>query len=139
MEIRIFQYRVPEDSAKIRREVFCDEQGFVDEFDEFDGRSVHLVLYGDGGEAQATLRFYDEGGGSAHVGRVAVKKELRGRGLGRLLMEQALDLAKAEGFERMSVGAQENKVGFYRSCGFEVCGERYFEQGCPHMPMKREI
>lgn len=138
MEIRIFSGHVPDESAMIRRAVFVDEQHFTDEFDEFDEKSTHLVLYDDGAPA-ATLRFYDEGGGSAHVGRVAVKKELRGKGLGKILMNEAFRLAQAEGYKRMTVGAQEDKSGFYESCGFSANGERYFEQNYPHVNMTKQL
>ncbi len=138
MTVKLFKDGVPDDAAALRREIFVDEQGFVDEFDEFDEKSFHFVMY-DGGEPVATLRFYDEGGGSMHVGRVAVKKSRRGEGLGRKLMEHALSEAKALGASRMTVAAQEDKAGFYRRCGFEPTGRRFLEQGCPHVDMVREI
>ena len=64
-----------------------------------------------------------------HVGRVAVKRQRRGEGLGRYLMEYAFKKAKEAGAEAMSVSAQEDKSGFYLSCGFEPTGRRFFEQG----------
>lgn len=138
MEIRIFSGAVPEDAAGLRREIFVSEQGFTDEFDEFDQKSVHLVLYRDG-IAAATLRFYDEGGKSCHVGRVAVKRELRKEGLGRLLMNEAFLLARGMGFEKMSVGAQEDKAGFYEKCGFISTGKRYLEQDYPHVALIKDL
>ena len=136
MEIKITTGHVPEEAKKLRQDVFVTEQGFTDEFDEFDCKSTHFVLFSDDGPA-ATLRFYDEGGGSVHVGRVAVKKEYRGAGLGRLLMNEAFSIASAMGYEKMTVGAQEDKSGFYERCGFKVCGEKYFEQDYPHLPMEK--
>lgn len=138
MTVKKYLNDVPEEAARLRQEVFVDEQGFVDEFDEFDGRSVHLVMF-DGGEPVATLRFYDEGGHSYHVGRVAVKKTRRGEGLGRILMDEAVKEAARLGGVRMTVGAQEDKAGFYERCGFVRTGERHFEQDYPHVGMVREI
>ena len=138
MTFRKYLNAVPEESAVIRQEVFVSEQGFNDEFDEYDKRSVHLVML-DGNEAVATLRFYSEGGGSYHVGRVAVRKSRRGEGLGRLLMEEAVKVIRALGGTEMTVGAQEDKSGFYESCGFERCGERYFEQDYPHVNMRKRL
>lgn len=139
MEIKIFNGRVPEESAEIRKTVFVDEQGFSDEFDDFDEKSTHMVLYDDGGKAVATLRFYDEGSGSVHVGRVAVRKENRGSGYGKILMNEAFEIAQAEGYKKMTVGAQEDKAGFYSSCGFKPTGERYLEQDYPHVSMVKEF
>lgn len=138
MTVKIFKDGVPTDAAKLRQDVFVAEQGFTDEFDEFDARAIHFVMY-DGEEAVATLRFYDEGQGSYHVGRVAVKSSRRGEGLGRLLMTEAKAEAKKLGATVLTVGAQEDKAGFYERCGFAKTGERYFEQGRPHVSMRAEI
>lgn len=138
MEIRIYKKRVPKESAEIRKEVFCDEQGFIDEFDGFDMQATHMVMF-DGDRAVATLRFYDEGNGSCHVGRVAVRKSERGKCLGKILMSEAFEIAIAEGYERMTVGAQADKSGFYASCGFEPTGEEYVEQGCRHVCMVKGL
>ncbi len=138
MTVKVYKNAVPEEAARLREEIFVKEQGFTDEFDEFDSRSLHLVVF-DEGEPVATLRFYDEGGGSYHIGRVAVKKDRRGGGLGRQLIDEAVKEVKLLGGSALTVGAQEDKSGFYSRCGFKQCGERYFEQDYPHIPMKKDI
>ena len=135
MTINVYHNAVPDEAAKLRQEVFVEEQGFIDEFDEFDNRSAHLVMF-DGGEPVATLRFYDEGGGSCHVGRVAVKKSRRGEGLGKVLMDEAFRLVRKSGALKMTVAAQEDKAGFYARCGFKQVGERFYEQDYPHVNME---
>ena len=42
MEIRVYD-ELPEEASRIRREVFVEEQGFMEEFDEIDGWANHLV------------------------------------------------------------------------------------------------
>lgn len=138
MTVKKFINNVPADAAALRQIVFVDEQGFVDEFDEYDKKALHYVMY-DGDEPVATLRFYDEGGRSAHVGRVAVKKSRRGEGLGQKLMEHAFKEAKSLGFDTMTVSAQEDKSGFYSKCGFKSTGRRFLEQGCPHVDMVKKL
>lgn len=44
IEIRAYD-RLPEEATRIRREVFMEEQGFVDEFDDVDGRALHVVAF----------------------------------------------------------------------------------------------
>ena len=46
-----------EDAVRIRKEVFMDEQGFCNEFDEIDKIAFHAVLYEDD-RAAATGRMY---------------------------------------------------------------------------------
>ena len=43
-----------EDAASIRKSVFMEEQGFVNEFDDVDGAAKHIVLYNDENTAVAT-------------------------------------------------------------------------------------
>ena len=138
MTVKTYKNAVPKEAAGLREEIFVQEQGFTDEFDEYDSKAVHLVIF-DGEEPVATLRFYDEGGGSYHIGRVAVKKDRRGEGLGRLLIDEAVKEIRLLGGSALTVGAQEDKAGFYSRCGFSQSGERYFEQNYPHIPMKKDI
>lgn len=138
MTVKTYYNSVPTEAAKLRQEVFVDEQGFTDEFDEYDEKSAHLVMF-DGDEPVATLRFYCEGDGSYHVGRVAVKKNRRGEGLGRILMDEAIKAVRSIGGVQLTVGAQADKAGFYSRCGFERYGEDYFEQNYPHVNMKMKL
>ena len=55
MDIKVYHI-LHKDAVKIRKEVFMEEQGFHDEFDETDETAVHLVLYIDQVPA-ATCRF----------------------------------------------------------------------------------
>lgn len=138
MIINAYKGAVPDEAARLRQEVFVEEQGFIDEFDEYDTAATHLVMF-DGEEPVATLRFYDEGGNSCHVGRVAVKKSRRGEGLGKILMDEAFRLARKSGAKKMTVAAQEDKSGFYVRCGFKQVGERFFEQDYPHVNMEVDL
>lgn len=56
IEIRAYD-RLPEEATRIRREVFMEEQGFEDEFDDVDGRARHIVAFLDG-RATATYRLF---------------------------------------------------------------------------------
>ena len=61
MDIEIIAYeRLPDDSKKIREEVFVIEQGFSEEFDTVDNRAIHFVAY-DGLKApMGTCRIFTE-------------------------------------------------------------------------------
>lgn len=56
MDIKVY-HTLHKDAVKIRKEVFMEEQGFHDEFDETDETAIHLVLYIDQVPA-ATCRFF---------------------------------------------------------------------------------
>ena len=94
----------PEAKA-IREEVFMKEQGFQVEFDDTDREAWHLVLWQDG-KALATARLYSQGEGVYAIGRVAVRKEGRGKQLGRAVMEAMEQKARQLGAKSIQLSAQ---------------------------------
>ena len=93
MKFRIYTAGLPEEAKKIRLEVFVKEQGFEEEFDSVDDTAAHIVLF-DGKTPVGVCRvFKDSGSGKTVIGRVAVKKELRGKGLGTRIIEAAEEYA----------------------------------------------
>ena len=127
-----------EDAYHVRRVVFVDEQGFVDDIDADDARSWHLTVRQDG-EPVAAARLLPEGDTSLHAGRICVLQSHRGAGLGRRVMEAVAEQARALGARRIMLGAQEYAAPFYEKCGYRSCGPVFFEQGAPHVPMKKSL
>ena len=72
------------------------------------------------------------------IGRFALAPAARGTGLGRELLQAAIDLG-----ERMRPGqtlyleAQAGLVDYYASFGFTPTGEPFDDEGVPHQPMLR--
>lgn len=61
----------------------------------------------------------------AYIHDIAVDEKYRGQGVGRALMERAIEWAKSQGFPGMMLETQDNNVAacrFYERCGFELCG-----------------
>ena len=65
------------------------------------------------------------------IRRIYLLSRFQGGGVGRALMQAALDAARAAGKRRVVLGAyNENPVvGFYERFGFKVVGERLFQVG----------
>ena len=119
--------------------VFMDEQGFKDEFDETDKKSLHAVLFINGNAAATARMFTENGGKSYHIGRVAVLKEFRKSGLGSRIMTALCEKAKEAGAEACELSAQCRAKGFYASLGFKEKGGIYLDEGCPHIYMEKEL
>ena len=74
----------------------------------------------------------------AQIGRFALAPAARGTGLGRELLQAAIDLG-----ERMHPGkplyleAQAGLVDYYAGFGFTPVGELFDDEGVPHQPMLR--
>ena len=137
-EIRAYN-ELPKEAALIRREVFMDEQGYEDEFDDVDGRALHLVAFL-GGEPAATLRLFSgEKPGELVLGRLAVRKGFRGHHLGSRMLDAAETQALASGAKAIALHAQADKQGFYERCGYEASGLRDLDEGVPHVWMGKRL
>lgn len=129
---------LPKAAMKIRQEVFVEEQGFVDEFDDLDQRSCH-VLVNVNGKPAATGRIYSEEDGVWHIGRVAVKKEYRKEGVGTCVMRSLESAARAGGAKRIILGAQDHAVPFYEKLGYTVCSGSFLDQDALHWHMEKQL
>lgn len=127
------------DAFYVRRKVFVEEQN-IPECDEFDGSDIGViqaVVY-DNNSPVATGRLIKVEN-EMRIGRVAVLKEYRGTGTGKLLMNALLEKAKECGYKEIVVHAQTHALGFYGSLGFEEYGEVYIEDKILHKSMKKRI
>lgn len=116
-----------------------EEQGFEDEFDDVDGRALHVVAFLDG-EAAATCRlFAGEREGELVLGRLAVRGRFRGHHLGARTVAAAEDEARRSGARAIALHAQADKQGFYERCGYAVSGPRDLDEGVPHVWMSKQL
>src|SRR5262245_42949129 len=126
-------------ALKLREEVFCDEQGVPLEadLDGLDDEALHVVALDDG-ELAGTCRVVLEGT-DARFGRLCVRRDARGRGVARALLDQAEVEARAAGAQRMTLHAQTTALGLYRRAGYEAEGEPVDEEGIEHLRMSRSL
>lgn len=123
----------------IRRIVFIDEQGvsFEDDVDGRDPDAFHLLASVQG-KPVGTARLFLSGE-VGKIGRVAVLKDYRGRGIGQELVRFAVDELARRGAARAMLGAQTSALGFYEALGFLPFGPEFIDAGMPHREMVREL
>ena len=141
MNIQIKAFDVlPEDSKRIRIEVFVDEQGFQEEFDTVDNLAIHFVAYDDIGNPMGTCRiFTEESDEFFYLGRLAVLKKFRSMNIGSALLSAAEKVAKSKGADYIQLHSQVRAMQFYQKCGYVEFGEIELDEGCPHIWMKKTI
>jgi putative N-acetyltransferase (TIGR04045 family) len=125
----------------VREEVFCREQGVAlsEEIDGLDEQAQHLVaLAEDGRRVVGTLRLLINGE-QAKIGRVAVEREWRRRGIAARMLQLALTRAGESGCTRARLAAQLDAVALYEQAGFAVESDEFQEAGIPHVWMGREL
>ena len=119
----------------IRAAVFIDEQGVPPEleWDGLDEHAYHVAAFAADGTPIGTGRLLQDG----HIGRVAVLKAWRGRGVGKSLLEMLLVVANKMGYEEVKLNAQTRVLDFYLRLGFVPQGREFMEAGMPHIAMTR--
>jgi predicted GNAT family N-acyltransferase len=124
------------DAYAIREEVFVEEQGIPAglEFDDMDAQCVHTVVYA-GNDALGTGRLLPDG----HIGRIAVRRDGRGRGVGSAVLEGLMEQARKRGDAEVRLNAQTRAEAFYVKFGFERDGDEFDEAGIPHIAMRKRF
>ncbi|MGH7844000.1 MAG: GNAT family N-acetyltransferase [Candidatus Binatia bacterium] len=141
MKARIRRATLTEDRKKafsIRLRVFVKEQGVPREIelDSDDAHAIHLLACANGravGTARVVLKRK-----AAKIGRMAVLKTYRGRGVGRELLKRAVKAARQKGAKRIYLHAQVPVIVFYEKLGFRCAGRVFLEAAIPHRKMVLE-
>ena len=138
MEIKIFT-SLPDDALKIRLDVFEGEQNTPEGEDETDSRATHLVLY-ENSKAIATCRISAMEEANVYlIGRIAVIKELRGRGIGKIIIGYAEEYLAATDCVIAKIRSRYQVKDFYIKCGYEICSDIVYEEERPYIWVKKAL
>ena len=124
-------------AAPIRFAIFVDEQNVPAgiELDDKDADCMHAVAFDENGKVIGTGRLLPDG----HIGRMAVVKDWRRRGVGAALLEALIGEARRRGHKDVVLAAQLQAAEFYRAHGFVAEGKVYEEAGILHQDMRLKL
>ncbi|KAJ1918988.1 hypothetical protein H4219_002246 [Mycoemilia scoparia] len=165
--ISVHQVKTEQEMAecmKIRFETFVDEQGFDAKIEEDDPPTTtttttttspistpsketdsSLLAQLQGFPLKrtviGTLRVFAENKDTGHIGRVAISKQFRGLGIGKILINSAEVLVKkhAPQYKKMLIQSQYDKVDFYLKCGYVKKGEAYIVEDVLHQDVIKTL
>src|SRR5437868_2680779 len=123
-------------AAPIRFAIFIGEkqaEGF--ELDELDKDCVHAIAYDDAGKAIGTGRLHPDG----QIGRMAVVKDWRRRGVGGALLEGLVNEARKRGLTEVRLWAPVQALEFYQSHGFVADGKIRPGGGGLQQPLRKPL
>ena len=131
----------------VRMIVFVEEQNVPpsEELDALDVTATHFLARradlapDDMGAIIGTARLIDKGERKAKIGRVAVLREHRGRGVGALLMRAVEDTARAQGFTYLALDAQCYAIPFYEKLGYAAQGDVFLDCDIEHRYMSKSL
>ncbi len=117
----------------IRDAVFIQEQNVAVEleWDGLDAQCIQLLLL-NGDEAIGTARMTING----KIGRMAVLREHRGCGGGKLLLSKMIRIAREAPLTDVVLDAQVRAISFYQPFGFEVVSGLFMDAGIEHRKMR---
>ncbi len=123
-------------SKSLREEVFVGEQLFPAhlEADDYEDKAWHYIVE-ENGETVATGRLIKLEDGVYKLGRIAVKKTMRGMKLGADVTSSLIAKAKELGANTVKISGQTHAVPFYEKFGFAVAGPEFMEENLPHVDM----
>ena len=115
--------------------VFVQEQQVPAEMerDALDPQCVHVIARTADGIAIGTGRLTPD----HKIGRMAVLREWRGKGVGDAMLLALIEQARERGWREVALNAQASAITFYARHGFLPHGERFMEAGIEHLAMRR--
>ncbi len=135
VEIMLWQ-QAEAQAAPIRFALFMEmKQAAGFELDELDKDCVHAMAYDDAGQAIGTARMQADG----QIGRMAVVKDWRRRGVGRALLDGLVNEARKRGLAEVRLSAPVQALEFYREQGFVADGKIHPVDGQLQQPMKKPL
>jgi predicted GNAT family N-acyltransferase len=132
---RVSSSKEREIAFAIRKRVFVKEQGVPEEIemDRDDERAIHFLAL-EGNKAVGTARVVMRQG-SAKIGRMAVLKNYRRKGIGKRLLQRTIITARKRGAQNIYLHAQVPVIGFYEALAFRCVGRVFKEAAIPHRKM----
>ena len=117
---------------QVRTVVFIHEQLVTPEFewDDIDSSAVHLLAMHEN-KAIGCLRIINY----AKIGRMAVLKPWRGLGVGKMLLNEAIEICRQHGIKQIVLSAQTHAIHFYQQTGFQITSGEYTDVHIPHVDM----
>jgi GNAT superfamily N-acetyltransferase len=71
--------------------------------------------------------------------QMAVSANLQGKGIGRVLMSFAENVARDHGYRRLTMHARKSALGFYEKNGYRICSDEFNEVTIPHYVMEKDL
>ncbi|MEQ1600244.1 MAG: GNAT family N-acetyltransferase [Methylophilaceae bacterium] len=124
--------------SQIRLEVFVHEQQVPMhlELDGLDEQALHLLALNHAGEAIGCARILLPADlRPASIGRMAVIKAWRNKGVGTALLQAAVKICRQLNWKNVTLSAQTHAIGFYARAGFTLCSAEYLDAGILHRDM----
>lgn len=127
------------ESLKLRLDVFIAELGGNVSTEVNDEERCISLLVKDGDKCVATSRIHPISEEDARIERIAVHRDYRSEGLGKMMMDSAEKRCIDMGIRKVYIYARDTAVGFYKSLGYKAFGQVFQRDSVDHIQMVKDI
>ena len=142
MALKIIDHGTPEyqQMIKLRDEILRKPLGLSFSQEELMQEKDQILIGAfDDDKMLGCCMLVNEGDGVVRLRQMAVNNNLQGKGIGRALMNFAENIARDQGFKRLTMHARKTAVGFYEHLGYQICSDEFEEVTIPHFIMEKRL
>jgi predicted GNAT family N-acyltransferase len=142
MALKIIDHGTPEyqQMIKLRDEILRKPLGLSFSQEELLQEKEQILIGAfDDDKMLGCCMLVNEGDGVVRLRQMAVNNNLQGKGIGRALMNFAENIARDQGFKRLTMHARKTAVGFYEHLGYQISSEEFEEVTIPHFIMEKRL
>ncbi len=125
----------------LRKAVFGDEQQLprVLDRDALDFSADHVVAFDPDGRCVGTCRMVRTDSRTCQLGRIAVSRADRRRGIAAAMLSALERMARLRGISELAVASQLGSEAFFVDRGYVRSGEVFQDSGVPHVTMRKNL
>lgn len=106
---------------------------------EEEWKDIHLGCFDANDALLACLILSPQNDEAIKMRQVAVREDLQGKGIGKLLVIASEALAADLGYKLMTLHARKTAVPFYEKLAYKKKGKQFKEVGLPHYKMEKPL
>jgi ribosomal protein S18 acetylase RimI-like enzyme len=142
MALKIIDYGTSDyrEMVRLRDEILRRPLGLTFTEEELEKEQGNLMMAAlDDGKMLGCCMLVEEGPKTVRLRQMAVRNDLQGKGVGKALIQFAENLARDQGYEKITMHARKNAIGFYEKMGYRVSGDEFQEITIPHYVMEKDL
>lgn len=142
MPLKIIDYGSKEykQMLDLRRQILRKPLGldFTEEDIQNEKHHIHIAAFEDD-DMLGCCMLTQETPNSVRLRQMAVKPGLQNKGIGKVLMQFAENIARDRGNKLMTMHARKSASGFYEKQGYQIKGDEFQEVTIPHYVMEKAL
>jgi predicted GNAT family N-acyltransferase len=100
--------------------------------------NIHIGIFDDD-KLEGCCMLVPKDNETVQLRQMAVISGLQGKGIGRVLMQFAENIARDQGYKTMIMHARKTAMGFYEKLGYRKTGTEFLEVTIPHYVMEKKL